>query len=130
VNVLLRVKDAARSLGFYRALGLREEMLLRRDGRLYFGEMTCDGAGGGALMFLEEPWWTTGRRESHIVYIAVEDVDAVRAAVPPGWIARGPRDEYYGRELLVADPDGHLTAFLQLWPGGERLPERVEAWRR
>ena len=136
MNVLLRVEDAGRSLRFYKELGFREELLFRKDGRLYFGEMTLGDPKGGALMFLEREWWPDDAGEPSadgrgtVLYLPVEDVDAVRRRIPDEAVVRGPRDEYFGRELVVRDPDGFRISFLQLWPGGERLPEGVEAWKR
>jgi catechol 2,3-dioxygenase-like lactoylglutathione lyase family enzyme len=137
MNVLLRVRDAARSLDFYRALGFEEQMLLLNQGRLYYGEMTLEDPRGGALMFLERERWAIGddalaERDGagQILYLPVDDVDAVRARVPDEAVVQGPRDEYWGRELVIRDPDGFRIAFIQVWPGGERLPEGVEAWKR
>ncbi|HEU5057712.1 MAG TPA: VOC family protein [Kofleriaceae bacterium] len=137
MNVLLRVRSAARSLDFYRALGFEEQMLLRDGGRLYYGEMILRDPRGGALMFLERDRWAIdedrdGEQDGsgQVLYLPVDDVDAVRARLPDGAVVQGPRDEYYGRELVIRDPDGFRIAFIQVWPGGERLPEGVEAWKR
>jgi catechol 2,3-dioxygenase-like lactoylglutathione lyase family enzyme len=137
MNVLLRVRDASRSLDFYRALGFEEQMLLLDGERLYYGEMTLRDPRAGALMFLELDRWTLAEDASEqrdgagqVLYLPVDDVDAVRARVPDEAVVQGPRDEYWGRELVIRDPDGFRIAFLQVWPGGERLPEGVEAWKR
>jgi catechol 2,3-dioxygenase-like lactoylglutathione lyase family enzyme len=137
VNVLLRVRSAARSLDFYRALGFEEQMLLLDGGRLYYGEMILRDPRGGALMFLERDRWAIdedrGGAEDgggQVLYLPVDVVDAVRARLPDDAVVQGPRDEYYGRELVIRDPDGFRIAFIQVWPGGERLPEGVEAWKR
>jgi catechol 2,3-dioxygenase-like lactoylglutathione lyase family enzyme len=137
VNVLLRVRDAARSLDFYRALGFEEQMLLLDEGRLYYGEVILRDPRGGALMFLERDRWAIDDDlaevrdgAGQVLYLPVEDIEAVRARVPDEAVVQGPRDEYYGRELVIRDPDGFRIAFLQVWPGGERLPEGVEAWKR
>lgn len=137
MNVLLRVRDAGRSLDFYRALGFEEQMLLLDGERLYYGEMILRDPRAGALMFLELDRWpidedATGQRDGagQVLYLPVDDVDAVRARVPDEAVVQGPRDEYWGRELVIRDPDGFRIAFLQVWPGGERLPEGVEAWKR
>lgn len=136
MNVLLRVRDAARSLDFYRSLGFEEQMLLLDHGRLYYGEMVLRDPRAGALMFLERDRWAidedrAGERDGagQVLYLPVDDIDAVRARVPDEVVVQGPRDEYYGRELVIRDPDGFRIAFIQVWPGGERLPEGVEAWK-
>ena len=137
MNILLRVRDAGRSLDFYRALGFEEQMLLLAGGRLYYGEMTLPDPRAGAIMFLERDRWAIDEDDGdvragagQVLYLPVDDVDAVRARLPDEAVVQGPRDEYYGRELVVRDPDGFRIAFLQVWPGGERLPEGVEAWKR
>jgi catechol 2,3-dioxygenase-like lactoylglutathione lyase family enzyme len=136
MNVLLRVRDAGRSLDFYRALGFEEQMLLLADGRLYYGEMILRDPRAGALMFLERDRWAIDEDRAadrdgagQVLYLPVDDLEAVRARIPDDAVIQGPRDEYYGRELVIRDPDGFRIAFLQTWPGGERLPEGVEAWK-
>jgi catechol 2,3-dioxygenase-like lactoylglutathione lyase family enzyme len=102
--VTLAVRDMARSVAFYRALGFR----LRYGGEE--AAFTSFHAGAGYLnLALGEPegWW--GR---FIVY--VDDVDAMHDRARGAGFAPefAPRDAEWGeRYFHLLDPDGHEVSF-------------------
>jgi catechol 2,3-dioxygenase-like lactoylglutathione lyase family enzyme len=111
--VTLAVRDMARSVGFYRLLGLR---------LLYGGEgapFTSFAAGEGFLNLIASPdfdgrWW--GR-----VILHVDDVDALHAAAVRAGLRpeAAPRDAPWGERFFhLRDPDGHELSFARpLAPG-------------
>lgn len=137
--ILLMVENAERSLDFYRSLGFQEEMVLRFEGRIYFGEMSYQGRGSGhLLMVLEKTWWNfaddmavPAKGAGVLIYVPVENLDAVYRALPTSAPIMYPlTDLYYGREFVVRDPDGYKIAFFQGHEQGERLMEGMEKWSR
>jgi predicted enzyme related to lactoylglutathione lyase len=112
IDPILRVEDVARSVAFYVGLlgfenapwGTAEFTRVERDRR---GIYLCRGAQGHA-----GTW----------VWIGVDDVRSLHGEL----VARGarirsePRDEPWGLEMQVEDPDGHVLRF-----GSDREDETV-----
>jgi uncharacterized glyoxalase superfamily protein PhnB len=139
INVLLMVESASRSLEFYRRLGFQEQMLIRHQGQVYYGEMAFEnGSDSHLIMFLEKSWWAfpqdrqgTPLGTGVVLYILVDNIDDLYVAVrDQARIVQPLQDAYYGREFVLADEDGYRLAFIQQYAGGEKITAEMEIWRR
>lgn len=111
----LRVKDAARAIGFYvDVFGAKEKFrLVEPGGRIGHAELEL---GGSTLMVSEEypEYGIVGPQTlggtSMCIHLHVEDADALirRAGEAGAEVVRPPRDQFHGeRSGTVRDPFGH-----------------------
>ncbi len=115
--ITLAVKDMARSVDFYRRLGL--ELSYGGDE----ADFTSFRAGDGALNLILTPdrengWWGG-------VILRVEDVDTLyRQLKEQGLEPEAPRDGSWGERFFhIWDPDGHELSF------AEELPSKAPRGR-
>jgi uncharacterized glyoxalase superfamily protein PhnB len=117
---VLHVSDSRAAEDFYRTLGFRARFAYRldetrpdpcymgveRDGvSLHLSSFSGDGVSGG------------------VVYLAVEDVDALHRELASKGIAidTGPVDQTWGnREMYVKDADGNSLRFIEEGAGAPR----------
>ena len=107
--VTLAVRDMARSVAFYRALGL--EVVYGGPTAPFTTMRAADAVIN--LHARDAPGGRWGR-----VILRVRDVDALhRAITARGLSAAAPRDAEWGeRYFEIADPDGIIVSFAQLLP--------------
>ena len=139
INILLMVKEAEKTLEFYKNIGFREEMYIKKEGRKYYGEVSFQGKDNQyLLMFIEEEWWKFQDEINRdvqgngvVIYIPVEDLDSIYENIKGKVnVVLPPAKLYYGKELVISDPDGYKIAFFQVYQEGEHMDNTMEIWRR
>lgn len=138
INVLIMVEDASKTLDFYQRLGFEQQMFLKHQGRLYYGEVSFQGRDNQyLLMFLEREWWRFPDEKQvrspgvgTVLYIPVQDLDKVYKQIREhARVISPPQNLYYAREFVIEDEDGYKLAFIEEYPEGEQLLEDMEIWR-
>jgi predicted enzyme related to lactoylglutathione lyase len=106
------VNDLQASLAFYRdALGFTVGERWQKDGMLLGVELVA----GSIRFWIGQDDWMKGRDrvkgQGFRVYCGtLQDLDAIAARVHAfgGSLTEGPKDQEWGRELTVTDPDGFV----------------------
>lgn len=128
----MRCKDAEAMIAWLKdVLGFTERVIYRREGIIAHAELSF----GSSILMLgaDRPdahgkrVGDLGARRTDSVYLAVDDPDALYAAVKASGvrIEMEPYDTDYGsRDFSARDPEGGLWSFGTYWPkaGEEPLP--------
>jgi predicted lactoylglutathione lyase len=132
LDVVLNVRSLEKSLAFYRALGFRVTNEYKHEGTLSFVELTYRGGVSLSLANLEmneDPAfvaWTSGTLGGGVlVSITTSGLDKIHAAAQAvgAEIEQPPQETEFGRQMILADPDGYS---LMYW---ERAPMKRAAKR-
>ena len=122
LSVFLNVHDVQKSIAFYEALGFTvDNKHENKDGMLWWADLKMGDAeiGLGAIESNDDPeyraWVATPLGAGVILYVSVEDVDAVheKARAAGAEIEYAPTDRSYGRVFGCVDPDGYSLAFIK-----------------
>ena len=107
---MLQVPDIAASIAWYTAVGFEVLGTNEDDGELNWALL---GYGGGRVMFNIGGHAATAARRDADLYLDVEGVDALFAALPPGVdVFEAPHDTFYGmREFILRDNNGFWLTF-------------------
>lgn len=121
-SVFLNVPNIQKSIEFYRALGFEVTYEGKnKRGEVTWCDMELDGAGLGLGHIPSNDdaafraWVSTPLGAGVVVYVTVDDVDAVhRKAKAIGATIEVPlEDRSYGRVFTVNDPDGYTVTFIE-----------------
>jgi uncharacterized glyoxalase superfamily protein PhnB len=114
---LLNVEDAPRAIAFYcEHIGFAVDMRFPEDGPAVWANLRC----GDFAIMINQPTEhdSTARRArpsygDAVFYLEVADADASHAELSAkGVPVSDVRQEMYGREFFVRDPDGYEIAFV------------------
>jgi predicted enzyme related to lactoylglutathione lyase len=105
-GIWLGVADLSRSRRFYERLGARFDQVHPVDGMLY--------ANLGGTRLILEAGLTNARNCGPVLLFDVPDTDALHTDLTNAGsdVERPPKNEPWGRQFNVRDPDGHLIAFI------------------
>jgi catechol 2,3-dioxygenase-like lactoylglutathione lyase family enzyme len=116
------VRDVARSIEFYEALGFTEIKRHESNGRLEFAGMEASPAAKLMLARVDEvPTWDPDESSPGFLYLYTPDIEAFRrqlqrSGIEPGELEEGPGPGP-SRQLCVRDPDGHGHMVAELFEG-------------
>jgi catechol 2,3-dioxygenase-like lactoylglutathione lyase family enzyme len=116
------VRDVARSIAFYEALGFTEIKRHESNGRLEFAGMEASPAAKLMLARVDEvPTWDPDESSPGFLYLYTPDIEAFRRelqrrGIEPGELEEGPGPGP-SRQLCVRDPDGHGHMVAELFEG-------------
>ena len=110
VSPMIRVRDVAATVGWYRALGFELVDANEEDGALDWAMLSF---GDSSVMFNAGGGAATGDRREVDLYVHADGIDALherlRGQVD---LVERPHDTFYGmREFIVRDPDGFWVTF-------------------
>jgi catechol 2,3-dioxygenase-like lactoylglutathione lyase family enzyme len=118
----IQVRDVARSIAFYEALGFKEIKRHESNGRLEFAGMEASSAAKLMLARVDEvPTWDPDESSPGFLYLYTPDIEAFRrrlqrSGIEPGELEEGPGPGP-NRQLCVRDPDGHGHMVAELFEG-------------
>jgi catechol 2,3-dioxygenase-like lactoylglutathione lyase family enzyme len=118
----IQVRDVARSIAFYEALGFTEIKRHESNGRLEFAGMEASPAAKLMLARVDEvPTWDPDESSPGFLYLYTPDIEAFRrqlqrSGIEPGELEEGPGPGP-SRQLCVRDPDGHGHMVAELFEG-------------
>ena len=116
------VRDVARSIAFYEALGFVEVKRHETNGRLEFAGMEASAAAKVMLARVDEvPARDPDESGPGFLYLYTRDIEAFRRQLLRSGIEAGEIEDGPGpgptRQLCVRDPDGHGHMVAELFEG-------------